>query len=145
MSTTTRPWSDEEDQRLLSLAAKHYRRHDLVAEALGRTQKSVNNRLYLLRKGGDVVGNYRARDARCTWTPDQDSLLLLHYGSMGPDELAALVGKSTSSLRNRISRLRQGQTRDTVIQLPNMRHDTLAGDRTRQQKATIQQLLTRDH
>ena len=143
MSTTTRPWSDEEDAKLLALIDAGHSYQE-AADQLDRSMRSVSGHLHFLRKG-DAVGTYRAKDNRCTWTPDQDSLLLLHYGSMSPDKLAALVGKSPKALRNRISRLRQGQTRDTVIPMPNMRHDTLAGDRTRQQKATIQQLLTRDH
>ena len=144
MTHAIRPWSEEEDHQLLAMTTAG-ESSVAVAAALGRTHRAVTTRLHTLREGGDFTGEYRAKDARCTWTPDQDSLLLLHYGSMSPDELAALVGKSPKALRNRISRLRQGQTRDTVIPLPNMRHDTLAGDRTRQQKATIQQLLTRDH
>lgn len=143
MTHVIRPWTEEEDAQLLALIDAGHSYQE-AADQLDRSMQSVSNHLQFLRRG-DTVGHYRAKDARCTWTPDQDSLLLLHYGSMDPDKLATLVGKSPKSLRNRISRLRQGQTRDTVIPLPNMRHDTLAGDRTRQQKATIQQLLTRDH
>lgn len=49
-----------------------------------------------------------AKDQRVQWTPDQDSLLLLHYGSMPIEELAAKVGKTTDSVRARMSRLRRG-------------------------------------
>ena len=106
MSTTTRPWSDEEDAKLLALIDAGHSYQE-AADQLDRSMRSVSGHLHFLRKG-DAVGTYRAKDNRCTWTPDQDSLLLLHYGSMSPDKLAALVGKSPKALRNRISGLRRG-------------------------------------
>lgn len=145
MTHVIRPWTEEEDAQLLALidAGNSYQ---AAADQLDRPRSGVATRLKVLRHGhSGPTRTYRATDARCSWTPDQDSLLLLHYGSMSNEELARLVGKTERSLRVRASRLRQGHTRATVIPMPNMRHDTLAGDRTRQQKATIQQLLTRDH
>ena len=49
-----------------------------------------------------------AKDRRQHWTPDQDSLLLLHYGSMDLEALARLVNKTPGSVRARVSRLRIG-------------------------------------
>lgn len=50
----------------------------------------------------------RPHGARCPWTPDQDSLLLLHYGSMDLEALARLVNKTPGAVRGRMSRLRRG-------------------------------------
>lgn len=144
MSTTTRPWSEEEDHQLLAMTTAG-ESSVAVAAALGRTHRAVTTRLHTLREGGDFTGEYRAKDARCTWTPDQDSLLLLHYGSMSPDELAALVGKSPKSLRNRISRLRRGQTRGNVLALPGTQPDVLAGDIVRLTQATLNRFLEPDY
>lgn len=124
MTHVIRPWTEEEDAQLLALIDAGHSYQE-AADQLGRSMQSVAGHLRVLRRG-DTVGHYRAQDARCTWTPDQDSLLLLHYGSMSPDELAALVGKSPKSLRNRISRLRQGQARSKVIPMPVMRPATPA-------------------
>lgn len=117
MASRIRPWSDEEDQQLLTLVASGKSNIDTATE-LGRTHYAVANRLLVLRNGGDVTGQYRAKDARCTWSPDQDSLLLLHHGSMERGQLAALVGKSEKAVTNRLSRLRRGRTATTVIPFP---------------------------
>lgn len=117
MASRIRPWSDEEEQQLLTLVASGKSNTDIATE-LGRTHHAVANRLLVLRNGGDVTGQYRAKDARCTWTPDQDSLLLLHHGSMERGQLAALVGKSEKAVKNRLSRLRRGRTATTVIPFP---------------------------
>ena len=144
MATISRPWSEEEDHQLLAMTTAG-ESSDAVAAALGRTHRAVTTRLYTLREGGDFTGEYRAKDARCTWTPDQDSLLLLHYGSMSPDELAALVGKSPKALRNRISRLRQGQTRGNVLALPGTQPDARPADIVRLTQATLNRFLEPDY
>ena len=143
MSTTTRPWSDEEDAQLLALIDAGHSYQE-AADQLDRSMQSVANHLLFLRRG-DTVGHYRAKDNRCTWTPDQDSLLLLHYGSMSPDELAALVGKSPKALRNRISRLRQGQTRGNVLALPGTQPDARPADIVRLTQATLNRFLEPDY
>lgn len=107
MAPISRPWSEEEDHQLLAMTTAG-ESSVAVAAALGRTHRAVTTRLDTLREGEDFTGEYRANDARCTWTPDQDSLLLLHYGSMSRDELAALVGKTPKAVKNRLSRLRKG-------------------------------------
>lgn len=125
MASRIRPWSDEEDQQLLSLVDAGKSNADIATD-LGRTVHAVANRLLVLRNGGDVTGQYRAKDARCTWTPDQDSLLLLHYGSMEREQLAALVGKSEKAVTNRLSRLRRGRTATTVNPFPVKRQNRYA-------------------
>jgi hypothetical protein len=59
-----------------------------------------------------------AKDKRVQWTPDQDSLLLLHYGTLTLEDLAAKVGKSPSAVRSRMARLRRGQANTQVIPFP---------------------------
>lgn len=125
MSHVIRPWSEDDDKQLLAMAAEGDSSVTIGA-ALGRTHRAVANRLLVLRNGGDVTGQYRAKDARCTWTPDQDSLLLLHHGSMEREQLAALVGKSEKAVTNRLSRLRRGRTATTVNPFPVKRQNRYA-------------------
>ena len=108
MVTRLRPWTEVDDIKLLALVTEGKLSNDEIAQRLGRTGPAVTARIHLLR-AGNVVNEYRRKDSRCKWTPDQDSLLLLHYGSMDPEELARLVDKSPKSLRNRVSRLRRGR------------------------------------
>ena len=143
MTHVIRPWTEEEDAQLLALIEAGHSYQE-AADQLDRSMQSVSNHLQFLRRG-DTVGHYRAKDARCTWTPDQDSLLLLHYGSMSPDDLAALVGKSPKSLRNRISRLRQGQTRGNVLALPGTQPDARPADIVRLTQATLNRFLEPDY
>ena len=138
MEYVTRPWSEEEDQQLLTLTRQHPRHHTPVAAPPGRTYRSVLNRHSVLTDG-DRAGAFRANDARCSWTPDQDSLLLLHYGSMDRDALAELVGKTPKAVINRISRLRKG----TVPPRPAL--TLVSADQTKQQTAdSVARLLDRD-
>ena len=116
MVSQARPWTEEENHALQTMVAGGKLSNAEMAQRLGRTPRAVATHRYDLSYG-DNPGEYRPHDSRCKWTPDQDSLLLLHYGSMDPEELARLVGKSPKALRNRVSRLRRGQTTSNVVPL----------------------------
>lgn len=77
-----------------------------------------------------------AKDQRMQWTPDQDSLLLLHYGTLTLEDLAAKVGKSPSAVRSRMARLRRGCTSTNFIPFRSPNRPVAP--------ETVQRLLERD-
>lgn len=86
-----------------------------------------------------MVAQYHplAKDRRRNWTPDQDSLLLLHYGSMPLEQLATLVGKTPAAVTSRMSRLRQGCTATNFIPFRSPTRPVTP--------EAMQRLLERDH
>lgn len=86
-----------------------------------------------------MVAQYHplAKDRRRNWTPDQDSLLLLHYGSMPLEQLATLVGKTPAAVTSRMSRLRQGCTATNFIPFRSPTRPVTS--------EAMQRLLERDH
>ncbi len=64
-----------------------------------------------------MVAQYHplAKDRRRNWTPDQDSLLLLHYGSLPLEDLAQKIGKTPAAVKARMARFRHGCTATNFI------------------------------
>ena len=86
-----------------------------------------------------MVAQYHplAKDRRRNWTPDQDSLLLLHYGSMPLEQLAPLVDKTPSAVKARMARLRTGCAATNFIPFRSPTHPVTP--------EAMQRLLERDH
>ena len=135
------PWTPAEDRQLLLLVTGRGLSYAAAATKLGRTKRAVASRLMFLRHGHHgTTTAFRDNDARCSWTPDQDSLLLLHYGSMGRDELADLVGKTPKAVKTRVSRLRKGTgTARPTLSLVGR------GKTPQQHTDSVARLLDRDH
>ena len=86
-----------------------------------------------------MVAQYHplAKDRRRNWTPDQDSLLLLHYGSMPLEQLTTLVDKTPSAVKARMARLRHGCTATNFIPFRSPNRPITP--------EAMQRLLERDH
>lgn len=86
-----------------------------------------------------MVAQYHplAKDRRRNWTPDQDSLLLLHYGSMPLEQLATLVGKTPAAVKARMARFRHGCTATNFIPFRSPTRPVAP--------EAMQRLLERDH
>lgn len=91
-----KPWTIEEERRLSALIAEG-RTWDAIAEAMGRSYRSVRMRAYR--------GAYRA-SARRDWTPEEDERLV-ELRRAGSDwfEIAEALGRTPPSCEARLRRL----------------------------------------
>ena len=93
--TDSRPWTPEDDARLLELKALGWTREQ-IAEDLGRSLGGIADRQTRLRKAGKL-----AQFVPQTWTEEEIAWLKTRYGRRGWNvaRCAEHLGKSESSVK----------------------------------------------
>ena len=95
-------WTKEEIQYLVDNCQERYIKE--MAEELGRTYKSVQNKLMDLQ----LIGKCRKHDPRkpkTGWSEQDTQFILDNYPKMDAYELADALGKTENAVRNKLMRL----------------------------------------
>lgn len=94
-------WPDTEDAYLIQHQGQRTNRQ--MAQALGRTESAIENRLQVLRRAGIIPPAPREPD----WCEADDRYLVAHHGRFTAAMLAEDLGRTPHAVNSRLRKLRR--------------------------------------